>query len=904
MDRHHQERLHDCLVSQLSASGVGIEDVSPWYAGRALLGPRRHAARIVKKIDPTTSSTTIPTCFRLGTGGIYSGAIFDIDPRSDKKILKTTVGYYSTALQAHRSCQEAQEARDARLVDSSALPSHLKLRIVCQKFKTLDQAQRIVMVYKALIAEHSLPPSLTEEKKSILHVARLPHRQSLLKKLPFSLLLELREDEAVPRGRVIEPLRQKIANKDPIFRGMNHQLKHLTMRQYERSSALAAAEPLQVDLRRRDLATSRKKRAAAWSKPKSQKDRNPLLRRRRHQGKEADTAVEVSAKLAISALTLCDSATRMQRMWRRNHLKRMETRWKQWNRAALGIQCLFRGAQGRHRSISWRKTRDAAIVTLQRYIRGKCARRFVARRRRQWTQFATLVQKAARVWIARRYLRWMRANAGTATVIQRVVRGYLGRCIYRETLRNKEDRLRHIAAIQIQARARAFCYSTLLREIHHLTIEVPRIVQIQACWRKGLAINLQNWRNAATTIQRHVRGVSIRRTVQAHRYNIHRHRCATMIQSIVRGFLDRCFAIRTRRINHYYAVVIPSAIKIQSVFRGWKEQLRQTAAKTIQTAHRRSKAHRYIQEKWLNHVAMLKRKSALRIQTWYRSRLSRRRYVLLLDHERGRRLGASRTIIQCWRTYKKRERLLLQKEASDYKRSQDTIEALQREQAKIRNRITSANDEIEANRIAIIEAEKRLRAFNGKLAEATSLMGSTESFSEEPDAAERPRLQLQFRDITDSIADCKDIVRSSRTSIDRLQQEQDKLYVNDLDRLCRLEHEEHENQRRAELQRCMARKEREWRERVRFERMKWAVKLPPKAKEIVCEPSDIAYHRTISTCKRRELAEEYSRNQQAEAQKKTSEAILERHQNGTENKAVRQLYDRIFRDMNSIIKSN
>ena len=891
--RHHQERLHDRLVS-------------PWYAGRALLGPRRHAARIVKKIDPTTSSTTIPTRLRLGTGGIYSGAIFNIDPRSHNKILKTTIGYYATALQAHRSCQEAQEARDARHIDSSALPSHLKLRIVSQKFKTLDQAQRIVMVYKSLIAEHSLPLSQTEEKKSILHVASLPHRQSLLKELPFSLLLELREDEAVPPGRAIEPLRQAMANKDPIFRGMNHQLKHLTMRQYERSSALAAAEPL-IDLRRRDLATSRKKRAAAWSKPKRQKDtcRNPLLRRRRHQGKEADTAVEVSAKLAISALTLCDSATRMQRMWRRNHLKRMETRWKQWNRAALGIQCLFRGAQGRHRSIYWRKTRDAAIITLQRYIRGKCARRFVARRRHQWTQFATLVQKAARVWIARRYLRWMRANAGTATVIQRLVRGYLGRCIYRETLRKKEDRLRHSAALRIQARARAFCYSTLLREIHLLTIEVPRIVRIQACWRKCLAINLRNWRNAATTIQRHVRGVSIRRTVQAHRYNIHRHRCATMIQSIVGGFLDRCFAIRTRRINHYYAVVIPSAVKIQRVFRGWKERLRQTAAKTIQTAHRRSKAHRYIQEKWLNYVAMLKRKSALRIQTWFRSRLSRCRYVLLLDHERSRRLGASRTIIRCWRTYKKRQKTLLQKEASDYKRSQDTIETLQREQAKIRNRITSANDEIEANRIAIIEAEKRLRAFNGKLAEATSLaMGSIESFSKEPDAAERSRLQLQFRDVTDSIADCKDIIRSSRTNIDRLQQEQDKLYVNDLDRLCRLEHEEHENQRRAELQRCMARKEREWRERVRFERTKWAVKLPPKAKEIVCEPSDTAYHRTISTSKRRELAEEYSRNQQAEAQKRRTEAILERHRNGAENKAVRQLYDRIFRDMNSIMKSN
>ena len=282
--------------------------------------------------------------------------------------------------------------------------------------------------------------------------------------------------------------------------------------------------------------------------------------------------------------------------------------------------------------------------------------------------------------------------------------------------------------------------------------------------------------------------------------------------------------------------------------------------------------------------------------------------MLLLDHERGRRLCASRTIIQCWRTYKKRERTLLQKEASDYKRSQDTIKALQREQAKIRKRIMSMDDEIEANRIAIIEAEKRLRDFNGKLAEATSLMGSIESFSEEPDAAtERSRLQLQFRHVTDSIADCKDIIRSSRANIDRLQQEQDKLYVNDLDRLCRLEHEEHENQRRSEIQRCMARKEREWRERVRFERMKWAVKLPPKAKDIVSEPSepsDIAYHRTISTSKRRELAEEHSRKQQAEAQIKTSEAILKRHQNGGENKAVRLLYFRIFRDMNSIMRSN
>jgi hypothetical protein len=280
----------------------------------------------------------------------------------------------------------------------------------------------------------------------------------------------------------------------------------------------------------------------------------------------------------------------------------------------------------------------------------------------------------------------------------------------------------------------------------------------------------------------------------------------------------------------------------------------------------------------------------------------------LLDHERGRRLWASRTIICAWRTYTSRERFRLEKELLESKRCQDTIIALQMEQEKIRNRINSIDDEIEATRVAGIEAEKRRKELKRQFAEVTALMGVVESedllFNQADADAERSRLQLQLREVTDSIEACGDVIKSSRTNIDRLQMKQNTLYVNDLDRLCCLEHEEHEKQRRAELQRCITRKEREWRERVRFERMKWAVKLP-KAKEehVNIKSLDISYHRSVSTTRRKEILEDHTRKLNDEAQKKSNEAMLRRHQNGADNKVVRELFNRIiFRNMDSITK--
>ena len=901
---HHQQRLYDCLAAspELSASSIVIEDLSRWYATRAMLGPRRHSARIVKRVDATTTPiTVIPSRLRLRTGEIYSASIFDVDVRTGK-IAKMQVGFYASAIQAHRASKEAQDARDERLLDSSKPPTHLKVKIISASLKDLSHTQRIETIHKILLHEYNRPSATGSA------VARLPHLQSLPKALPFELLVELREGEVdmAPAGVLTElhvPNSVQIAratiasSKNPILHGMSPKLRQLAMSEYQKSSALAMGRP--------EMATTKRKaNTSTASKPKlvNQK-KNPL---RRRQDNTVET--EVATKLAISALKLSESAMHMQRMWRRRHFPRMQKRWARINRAALDIQRVFRASRGKQSAQDWRRSRDLAVVTLQRRFR-----------RHQLTRLATLTQTATRGWIARRYLNWMIANAETAITIQRVARGFLGRCLYRQALCEKEILLRHRAVTLIQALGRMHIqrsrYLIMLLEKYRQTVELPRIIQIQAFWRMCAATSLlhrlQGEGNAATTIQRHARGSSIRRIIQAYRYSVFRHKSATMIQSIVRGFLDRCFVGRIKRKRYYLSVVIPSLVSIQSVYRGFKERLRQNSAKTIQDAYRRSKSRQISRGKWLRYVSMLKQRSALMIQTWFRSRSARHRYLSLLDFERSRRLCASRTILCAWRHYKSREEYLLKKEALEFKRSQDTIIALQMEQESIRSTTKSIADDIEANRVAGEEAAKRLKVLNGQFAEATSLVGVVESddvFFSEPEAdAERSRLQLQLRDVTDSIASCKDVIKTSRRNIARLQIQRDKLYVNDLDRLCCFEHEEHEKQRKAELRRCMARKEREWRERVRFERMKWAVKLPgelaKKGQQDKSQSLDMAFHRSVSTTKRREILQKHIQRLNEEAQKKTDEAMRRRHQNGADNKAVRDLYNRIFRNMQSIMKS-
>lgn len=904
MDRHHhyhQQRLFECLAAspELSPSSIEIKDISRWYAARTLLGPRRHSARIIKRVDATTSSTAIPARLRLRTGDIYSASIFDVDAQTGK-IAKTPVGYYASVVQAHRASQKAQDARDERLLDTTKSPTHLKVKIISGSLKGQNHSQRIEVVYQILLKEYSRPSIRGSA------VAR-PHLQNLLTYLPFELLLEIHEDEVntVPAGVLTElhvPNSVQIAranSKDPILNGMSQQLRQLAMSEYQKSSALATTG-------RPEMAKTKSKinsRISSGSKTEiaiQKKNKNPL---RRHQKNAVET--EVSTKLAISALKLCESAMHMQRMWRRRQLHCIQKRWTKLNRAALVIQRVFHGSRGQQKARDWRRSRDLAVVTLQRRFR-----------RRQLTRLATLNQTAARGWLVRRHLYWIMANAEIAITIQKVARGFLGRCAYRQALSRNELLLRHKASSCIQALGRTYIqrsrYLVTLRDNHHQTVELPKIIQLQAFWRMcsatSLLHRLQEERNAATSIQRIARGVSIRRIIQAYRYSLFRHKCATMIQSIARGFLDRCIIVRIKRKNHFHFVVTPSATLIQSIYRGHKERLRQHSAKTIQSAYRRQKFHQLSRDKWLRYMSMLKQRSALMIQTWFRSRSARHNYLHLLDYERSKRLCASRTILHAWRRYKSREKYLLKREEAEYKRSQDTIIALQREQESVRSRINAVGDEIESNRVAGVEAGKRLKLLKNQLGEATSLMGvveSEEAFFSEPDAdAERARLQLQLRDVTDSIASCKDIIKSSRSNISRLEIERDMLYVNDLDRLCCFEHEEHENQRKAELQRCMARKEREWRERVRYERTKWAVPIPKAKKEPAKSQSfDMTFHRSVSTTKRGEILEKHAKMLNDEAQKKTDAAIRQRNQNGADNKAVRELYNRIFRNMQSIMKS-
>ena len=562
MDRpdhhHHQykQRLYECLASspELSPSNIVIEDLSRWYAARFLLGPRHHSVRIVKRVDGTTSSAAIPARFRLRTGNAYSAEIFDVDAQPGK-IVKTPVGYYASAIQAHKACQKAQNARDERLFDTTKPPTHVKVKIISDSLKGLNHFQRIEMVFRILLNEYSRP--------SIGGSA-----QNLLTDLPFELLLELREDkvDAVPAGVLTElhvPSSVQIAtranttnSKDPILHGMSQQLRQLAMSEYQKSTALATGRPEMAKTRSkinpRTNSSSESMPELAIPKKIKNPNKNPLRRRQQNA-----VETEVSAKLAISALKLGESAMHMQRMWRRRQLPRMQKRWNKLNRAALDIQRVFRASRGRQKVRDWRRSRDLAVVTLQRRFR-----------RHQLTRLATLTQTAARGWFARRHLYWVVANADTAITIQKMARGFLGRRTFRQVLHKREIMLRNEAATHIERRTRTYIqrcrYLVMLRDMYHETVELPKLVKIQAFWRMCSATSLlhrmQEERNAATTIQRHARGVSIRKILQAYRYSLFRHKCANIIQSIVRGFLDRCIVVRIKRRNHFHYVVIPSAI--------------------------------------------------------------------------------------------------------------------------------------------------------------------------------------------------------------------------------------------------------------------------------------------------------------------------------------------------------
>ncbi|TGZ70841.1 hypothetical protein CRM22_002974 [Opisthorchis felineus] len=380
------------------------------------------------------------------------------------------------------------------------------------------------------------------------------------------------------------------------------------------------------------------------------------------------------------------AAIRIQSFWR-TYLSRRQLAAERC--AAVRIQALWRGILARRKYVATYQL----LINVQRVCRAHLARkrfsdRVIEAERRN--RSAVLIQSYWRGLLARQQLAQQRSAAVYIQAwwrgqlakqkwfairlwvidLQRTSRRYLVRTQLSRLVFEAEQANR--AAVRIQSCWRGFL------ERRQISKERSAAVRIQAWWRGQLV--RRKWRETCQTVgivQAYVRGFLARRRVAQLRRTAVQLRAATVIQAFWRGSVVRrklsSQRLAASRIQHwwrgriarqrfvrtYQAVVVLQVACRSYLARCRCQQLR------LQVISRRELAARTLQHAWRSYRCrqrcIVEHEAAKRIQHWWRGRLRRIqwrrtiRVVLWIQrkwrHILFRRHEAACLIQRCWRTH-------------------------------------------------------------------------------------------------------------------------------------------------------------------------------------------------------------------------------------------------------------
>ncbi|OON15313.1 hypothetical protein X801_08887 [Opisthorchis viverrini] len=332
----------------------------------------------------------------------------------------------------------------------------------------------------------------------------------------------------------------------------------------------------------------------------------------------------------------------------------------------INVQCVCRAHLARKRfsdRVVEAERRNRAAILIQSHWRRLLARQQFAKQR----SAAIYIQSWWRAQLAKQ--KWLSIRLWVID-LQRTGRRYLVRTQVSRLVFEAEQANR--AAVRIQSCWRGFL------ERRRLSKKRSAAVRIQAWWRGQLV--RRKWREtcqAVVIVQAYIRGFLARRRVAQLRRTAVQLRAATVIQAFWRGLVVRRRLSNERlaasRIQHWwrgriahqrfvrtYQVVLVLQIACRSYLARCRcQQLR------LQALSRRELAARTVQRAWRSYRCrqrcIVEHEAAKRIQHWWRGRLTRiqwletTRVVLWVQrkwrHILFRRHEAACLIQRCWRTH-------------------------------------------------------------------------------------------------------------------------------------------------------------------------------------------------------------------------------------------------------------
>jgi len=668
-----------------------------------------------------------------------------------------------------------------------------------------------------------------------------------------------------------------------------------------------------------------------------------LGQRQPGQESEKDSENDIITKYQILTKKVAAIAKRLQRIYRRRMMPRIQRRMAKKHYACLLVQRRVRAYYAREYVTVLKEVIAVAVVKIQALSRGVIGRIKARELRKLLTDTALVLQPVVRGWIGRTYASWLRENWKRAVIMQRIVRGFNHRMKLRKARMDAFSRCLPVYVIKIQSVARGFLGRKLFRKLMERLvfnkILVPACQVLQRCyrgkigWRVGFHKRLE--RDAAIEIQRIGRGLLKRRWLAYVKWKKYERRCAVFLQSHVRGWIDREIIRRRRQKRYFVNVVVPSVTRIQAVYRGYTKRnelvVLQTEwfnAQRIQGCFRTYTAKKLARQKWLEFMLALKSENALRIQRLFRGWWWRRAHSQHKIREAARRLYASRIIMRGWIRYRDGKRYRVIKEAWEVEQSAELLLDLDEEKREILEDLEDINFDLAVNEKALRKANKRIKEilyFNEQAAlriprvewELENMDGAkdieggwAEAFSDEWE-----RLHNQTRMSREELRLCKIKVRQLQREIDNLHMEREDVQI-DLDNIGCQEQEEFELLRRLEFMRAERKRDDEWEKRIRLEKNTWKVDdvrrnvIRRKRTDIDEIAEDLKQNRsrddvsTISFWKKHDMKKSEKDSVKRRLRERAKKKIEQIRKQGEGNEKIRHTFDSVVSSSLDLLKQS
>ncbi|KAL4136637.1 hypothetical protein PRIC2_000168 [Phytophthora ramorum] len=730
------------LLEPLAAGHLEVSDVSCARLQYRLLGTKRYWYRSVKQEKQGKIRWEVKIyhiCCRKSMLDALLKCTWHSMPRlASEDVAVTSLGLFDTERAAMTALEAAVKARDVTnpftglSTKRSELPVELvkyfQVVVVSDKFQRKSQNERLEMIYTLLLNAVLAPANAQEdhEKTTVFQQTQTLWRTTksrlqgfstvgenvialeVWKSLDCHLIISAKTSAQWRAGRSRQQMERSFTERFGLSHLANDRAFNVNRGVLPVSRGLAEL----VSLNQEDFNSKHKsesvphfyhglpdevKRMIAEEQARMGQGRAESLAFQKLSKNTEGTFVKKYLKRRREYLQV---AIKLQLLYRSNMHSKTLRRCFRRHLGALALQRLFRGHQRRKYAKAYFRVITCAVLIIQSVYRSYKSRHKTKVMRIRYHRATLNLQRVYRGFVGRKHVRRIRRLQANAIMVEKLVRGFMGRCrAQRIFLAKHKQQVVSPACLLIQRlwrghRERRF--ATAKRQARdRVRVHLPAALRIETLIRGYLARRLVKKFRVAIRAAK-----VIQKCWRSHQYFTkwmelmelrRKDRMASQIGSIARGILARKFIEREKRKRYFRSVLEPSAARIQRVFRGYivrkrlegmRDQIE--AAITLQQMWRSRSMVKTIREKLRGFRVLLRNSAAGKIRRCYLCYRARQEFNFRRLTQQACYGKAALAVQAAWRSHCSREQLkqfrfcsLIERRASSLTQSKEDRELIE-----------------------------------------------------------------------------------------------------------------------------------------------------------------------------------------------------------------------------------